>query len=91
MEPIAEEPKLIKSSEDVEMKDEESKAEPTLQPAAEPQTNTDEWEKIKRQNAILNTNLIRTDVDATLKNQDLAIPFESDGTLQFFWIDAHEE
>ena len=73
------------------MKDEESKVTPTPQRASEPQINTDEWEKIKRQNAILNTNLGRTDVDATLKNADLALPLESDGTLQFFWIDAHEE
>jgi len=63
------------------MKDEESKVTPNPQRPSEAQINTDEWEKIKRQNAILNTNLSRTDVDATFKNQDLALPLESDGSL----------
>jgi DNA polymerase alpha subunit A len=73
------------------MKDE---AEETKQPVkqADPVSSIeDEWRKLKIQNQILNTELRKTDVDTTLKFQDLPLPFEPDGSLQFFWIDAHEE
>ena len=85
---------LNEVKEDVVMKDEETK-----QPAPVKETPVseqissieDEWRKLKIQNQILNTDFRRTDVDATLKFQDLPLPFESDGSLQFFWIDAQEE
>ena len=29
--------------------------------------------------------------NTTLQQQDLPLPLNPDGTLSFFWIDAHEE
>lgn len=65
------------------MKYEETKVAQIPEPINQPkqERTTDEWQKIKLQNSILNTDMRRTDVDATLKNQDLPLPFENDGTL----------
>jgi len=65
------------------MKYEETKIAQIPEPINQPKQEraADEWQKIKLQNSILNTDMRRTDVDATLKNQDLPLPLESDGTL----------
>jgi hypothetical protein len=41
----------------------------------------DEWRKLKIQNQLLNTEQRNVDFGATLKNQDLPLPLDSDGTL----------
>lgn len=51
----------------------------------------EEWRQLKIQNHVLNTENRSINVDATLKFQDMPLSFEGDGTLQFFWTDAHEE
>jgi len=39
----------------------------------------------------LNSEIRTTDANQTLNSMDLPLPVNSDGTLNFFWIDAHEE
>jgi hypothetical protein len=69
VQPVVQKAVPVSVEENVEMKDEESKA-PISEPIVEPKIEraADEWQKIKLQNSILNTDLRRTDVDATLKN-----------------------
>jgi len=52
----------------------------------------DEWERIKEEN-IQNSNdsIMRTDFASAMNSFDYNLPLNPDGTLSFYWIDAHEE
>ena len=51
----------------------------------------EEWKKLKLQNQLLNNEMRTTDIQSTLSSQDLPLPLNKDGSLSFFWFDAHEE
>ena len=46
----------------------------------------EDWKKLKLQNQTINT---ASDASSALNKYDL--PLNQDGTLSFFWFDAHEE
>ena len=48
----------------------------------------DDWMKLKIQNQLTSTDNSRMPFDTTV---DLPLPLNPDGSLSFFWIDAHEE
>ena len=54
-------------------------------------TTEQDWKNLKQQNADLNNEIRTTDAAGTLNSQDLPLPLNPDGSLSFFWIDAHEE
>ena len=51
----------------------------------------EDWRRLKQQNLDLNNEIRTTDANQTLNSQDLPLPLNPDGSLSFFWIDAHEE
>ena len=51
----------------------------------------EDWRRLKQQNLDLNNEIRTTDANQTLNSQDLPLPLNADGSLSFFWIDAHEE
>ena len=51
----------------------------------------DDWKKLKLQNAHSNTEAQKTNIQGTLSSYDLPLPVNADGSLNFFWFDAHEE
>ena len=51
----------------------------------------DDWQKLKIQNQLLNSENAKIEAAAALQGQDLPLAYNEDGSLNFFWIDAHEE
>ena len=49
----------------------------------------EDWKKLKLQNQQLNNEIRTTDASMQLSSHNL--PLNADGSLSFFWIDAHEE
>ena len=57
---------------------------------SDPTSNIEEdWRRLKIQNQNLNSEIRTTDASAALNA--LNLPTNPDGTLSFFWFDAHEE
>lgn len=58
-------------------------------------TIEEEWEKLKIQNQLLNgggaLETAKLEVQASLSGSDLPLPLNPDGSLNFFYVDAHEE
>jgi len=51
----------------------------------------DDWQKLKIQNQLMDTQQAKQEAQSSLQQQDLPLPVNENGTLNFFWIDAHEE
>lgn len=49
----------------------------------------DDWIKLRTQNQILNPDTQKH--MSAFDSQQIPLPLNPDGTLSFFWIDAHEE
>ena len=49
----------------------------------------DDWIKLRTQNQILNPDAQKH--MSAFESQQAPLPLNPDGTLSFFWIDAHEE
>ena len=51
----------------------------------------DDWQALKNQNQHLNSELRNMDPNIASNVQDYPLPLNEDGSLSFYWIDAHEE
>ena len=51
----------------------------------------EDWKNLKLQNSKENNESRLTNADMQLKNDNLPLPLNPDGTLSFFWFDATEE
>jgi len=51
----------------------------------------EDWRRLKQQNSELNSEIRTVDATQALNSQDLPLAMNPDGTLSFFWTDAHEE
>lgn len=51
----------------------------------------DEWSQLKQQNQEFNNEIRSVDTHAALNAKDYPLPLNPDGSLSFYWIDAHEE
>ncbi len=51
----------------------------------------DEWSQLKQQNQEQNNEIRSVNTELALNAKDYPLPLNSDGSLSFYWIDAHEE
>lgn len=51
----------------------------------------EDWKDLKRKNLDLNNEIRTANANQILNSQDMPLPLNPDGSLSFFWIDAHEE
>lgn len=98
-EPSVEEPMQVEedfpksATSDVKMESVAASAESKVeqQQPQRPSNTEDDWRKLKMENEHLNNQNKFVDTSQQLQSQDLPLALNKDGTLSFYWFDAHEE
>jgi hypothetical protein len=53
--------------------------------------SSDDWQKVKQAQSGTSQDVLKVDHNLTLQQFDYPLALNKDGTLSFYWFDAHEE